>query len=617
VAERSVAEKKLRVSADLALPLDVAGEVIGILAKRGAGKTNTGAVLVEELHGAGVQVVVLDPVGAWWGLRSSFDGKSPGLSIPIFGGGHGDVPLKETAGSLMADVVVDTRQSMVLDLTDDDEFPSEASMLRFATAFAERLYRRKAKQPSNMVIVLEEADEFAPKGGGVRRADGWAAKSVGAFSRIVRRGRSRGLGCVYITQRTASLHNDVLTQADVLILHRTTGRHDRDAIADWVVAHNVRDQADEVVPSLSGLKDGEAWVWNPERELLARVQVRRRRTFDSGATPKPGEVRAEPEKVAPIDLAQLGEQIAATAERAKENDPVELRKRIRELERMVQTPTQIRETERVVEVEKIVEVPVSVVSEGQVERLRNAARELKDVAASVGEYADEIVRELARVEAQEPVLAAAPAETAEREPTRREALGRPPVARAVPARPPSPPAPRSAAAAAGGLTGPQQRVLDAIAWYAALGVPAPGKTEVGFIAGYRVGKRVGGTYGNILGSLSTAGLVVYPSPGLVTLTGAGAAVARDPGIEPTNRGLQQAVFEKLDGPEKRVLQALVDVYPDALPKREVGERAGYTVGERVGGTFGNILGRLRSLGLIDYPSPGEAVATPLLFPEDA
>jgi uncharacterized protein len=99
--------------------------------------------------------------------------------------------------------------------------------------------------------------------------------------------------------------------------------------------------------------------------------------------------------------------------------------------------------------------------------------------------------------------------------------------------------------------------------------------------------------------------------------GAGAAVARDPGIEPTNRGLQQAVFEKLDGPEKRVLQALVDVYPDALPKREVGERAGYTVGERVGGTFGNILGRLRSLGLIDYPSPGEAVATPLLFPEDA
>lgn len=63
------------------------------------------------------------------------------------------------------------------------------------------------------------------------------------------------------------------------------------------------------------------------------------------------------------------------------------------------------------------------------------------------------------------------------------------------------------------------------------------------------------------------------------------------------------------------LEALIEVYPDALSKQEVGERAGYNVGPKVGGTFGNILGKLRSLGLIDYPRQGEAVALPLLFLE--
>jgi hypothetical protein len=37
----------------------------------------------------------------------------------------------------------------------------------------------------------------------------------------------------------------------------------------------------------------------------------------------------------------------------------------------------------------------------------------------------------------------------------------------------------------------------------------------------------------------------------------------------------------------------------------------------VGGTFGNTLGRLRSLRLIDYCTPGEVVALPVLFLEGA
>jgi hypothetical protein len=94
-----------------------------------------------------------------------------------------------------------------------------------------------------------------------------------------------------------------------------------------------------VLPSLPSLETGEAWVWTPERGLLERVQVRKARTFDSSQTPKPGET-AIVANVKPIDVDALGAAIKATVERAKENDPAELRKRIRELETPVSGPQQ-------------------------------------------------------------------------------------------------------------------------------------------------------------------------------------------------------------------------------------------------------------------------------------
>ena len=313
----------LQISETFALPVDVAGEAIAILAKRGAGKTNTATVLVEELVVAGVQTVVLDPVGAWWGLRSSADGKTDGLQIPILGGEHGDVQIEQTAGALIADVAIESGQSLVVDLSD---LPSKAAVGRFVTDFAERLYRKKARARSLLHVVLEEADEFAPQG---QRAD--TARMRGAIEQLVRRGRSRGLGVTLISQRSAVLNKDVLTQADLLIVMRTTGPHDLRAIRQWVTSRG-DERGDEVLQSLPALTTGEAWIWNPERDLLQRLQVRRRQTFDSSTTPKAGAAKVEPAALAAIDLAALGEQIAATAAKAKAEDPRELRRQIAQLE---------------------------------------------------------------------------------------------------------------------------------------------------------------------------------------------------------------------------------------------------------------------------------------------
>lgn len=69
--------------------------------------------------------------------------------------------------------------------------------------------------------------------------------------------------------------------------------------------------------------------------------------------------------------------------------------------------------------------------------------------------------------------------------------------------------------------------------------------------------------------------------------------------------------EGVDGPMRRILEPLIDAYPESMTKIDLADLAGYSV---AGGGFGNPLGRLRTLGLVDYPQSGEVVALPVLFP---
>src|SRR5689334_17249241 len=96
---------QLHLAPTCALPADAVTQTFGILAVRGAGKSNAAAVMAEEMFDAHLPFVAIDPVGSWWGLRSSGDGKGPGLPVPIFGGSHGDVPLERTGGQVLADLV--------------------------------------------------------------------------------------------------------------------------------------------------------------------------------------------------------------------------------------------------------------------------------------------------------------------------------------------------------------------------------------------------------------------------------------------------------------------------------------------------------------------------------
>lgn len=316
----------LKIAADLSLPIDAVTNTFAILAKRGVGKTYTGAVMVEEMLAAGQQVVVCDPIGVWWGLRSSADGKSPGFPIVVFGGEHADVPLEENSGEIIAGAIIENGFSAILDLS----LLRKNAQVRFMTAFAETLYRLNRKP---LHLAVDEADAFAPQ-----RPMKGEERLLGAFEDIVRRGRARGLGVTLITQRAAVLNKNVLTQIEVLIVLRTISPQDREAIETWTEIHGTKKQLEQLSESMASLPIGSAWFWSPGwLDIFKRVQVRKRITFDSSSTPKIGEKVVAPKEVAAVDLNKLGEQIKSTAEKAKENDPVELKRMISTLRREITT----------------------------------------------------------------------------------------------------------------------------------------------------------------------------------------------------------------------------------------------------------------------------------------
>lgn len=562
--------RNLTIGTGLRFPLDLITDRGMILATTGAGKTFLMRVVAEEALDAGQQVVILDPKGDFWGLRSSEDGKEPGYPIPVFGGEHADLPLEEGSGQFIAELIVKERLSAILDLS----LFSKSKMYAWATEFAEALYHRNREA---MLLLVDEVHTFAPQKYKGRE------QLLGAFTDVWGKGRKRGIGVLGASQRSALVNKDVLDLTGTMYFLRTSGPRDRAVIQDWLEYNAPQDVMKDIMQSVPGLENGEIWVYSPHTfKLLKRGKVRYTKTFDSSATPKPGQAARKPKTLAEIDVGSVTEQMGAAIERAKADDPKELRKRIGELQRELRTrPT---ETETV-EVEKVVELPV--LSEDIVERLEKSIVGLRDIASEIMDG-----------------LKLLPSHPVRPEPRRETVRRQAPAPRQV-ARPEARPEPTGDFT----LTAPVQRILDGLAWLEAVGFDSGSKVQVAFLAGYKPNT---GNFNNILGTGRREGLWDYPQPGRILLSDSGRSLANVPAIPTTVEGFQDAVLAKLTQPQQRVLVPILDAYPNALSNEELAEAAGYQPNT---GNFNNIKGQLRSLELTTYPAPGFVAALPILFLE--
>ena len=541
----------MKIADSMAVDLPVLLETrLLVQANSGGGKSWVLRRLLEQTAPA-VQQLIIDPEGEFATLRERFD-------YVIAAAHDGDALASPQTAALLARRLLESGVSAVLDIYDLKAGERQLFVQRFLDALVNA--PRKLWHP--VLLVLDEAHVFCPQAG--------SAPAAQAVIDVATRGRKRGLCLVTATQRLSKLHKDVAAE----MLNKLIGRTGLDL--------DVRRAADELgmpareaLQALRTLEPGEFYAFGPalsrapERVIIGPV---------AGGHPKAGQRLM---KAPPPASAKVRAQLAKLADLQAEAEAEE--RTIEQLEAKVgELTAQLRRAAKA--------SCATGVSEAEVqERIRAAVAAAAPPAAGDGSAALRRIAGLAQqilASCEQPVAAAA----------RAPAAAAPPR----PARAPN-------AAPTAGLTGPEQRILDAIAWMNAIGVPQPEQTAVAFMAGYTIG---GGAWNNPRSSLRTKGLIEYSAVGL-TLTDAGRAAARAPQVAPGTAALHEAVMARLPGPERKLLSVLIEAHPLGLPNDELAARAGYAP---KGGAYNNPRSRLRTLGLVEYQA-GQVRARDILFPE--
>lgn len=597
-----MSKAQLKIADDLSLPLEAVTETFCIMAMRGKGKTHAASVMAEEMLKRQIPVVIYDPTGAWYGLKSSRDGKSAAFPVAVFGGEHADIPLEHTAGETVAKAIVDNRYAAILDCS----LMRKGNRITFMAHFLEALYHHNREA---MHLIVDEAHTIAPLS--TREAGGDAPRALGAMEDIILQGRLRGIGCSSITQRPALLHTTIRTQSSTLVAMGMSGPHDIKAVMEWVKLQASEQQAADMLKSLPSLPRGDAWFWSPSAfDVFKRIHFRERETFDSSGTPKVGEARRVPKVLAAPDIQKLGEAIMATVQTAKANDPKLLKAEVAKLRQELAKAASVKPAATKVEVKR---VEVNVLKHRETQKFESAVKSFREdvnkfikqcdaIREGVASVASTLIVVEAKLEGArregEPLAAPRPAPQIQPRTQSRVINPAPIPARAT--RPVAPRIERTAPDENGTyeITSLGQRILDSIAWWNFAGTAQPTREQTAFVAH---AKPNGGHFGNTLGALRTAGLIDYPQAGRVKLTAEGSARAVAPTTDPTYEEMIERARSIIRiGGQLRIFDVLVEAGAD-ITREELGQRANFEAG---GGHFGNTLGAMRSGGLIDYPQPG-------------
>ena len=640
----------IRLSDAVSLSGSLGGETLAILGMKGKGKSNTAKVVVEQLLGAGVQTVILDPTDAWWGLPFARDGSPSGLPVVTFGG-HPDrtmLPLEERHADAIVAMILERGLSPIL----CTRGMSGAAQTRFVTRLLTGLYdgkgERRDKRP--LAVAIDEADMFAPKGG----VSGGAAACKGAVDDISRRGRVDGFALIAVTQRPAALHNDVLSQADTVVCHALALQHDRKAVEEWTAQHDDDPEKARVFrQSLSGLPAGEAWVWSPGRGVFERTRIDLCSTMDSGKTP----TGAEP---APIGRGGTGGTGGGAIDleelrRVLEPPPPEKPKKAagsgeqgaakKEREEIAALRSELAETRRARdEAYALCDQMAAAISAAK-EALDGSDRNT-GLDAGIGrtrpagvDSPDAPLSRTVSGAGRDPVRDDAAAEDGGSAPDRLRRRDHPSTrvgAAGGPHRPSNRPndagddravlddqrrgrAPHpdrragrvlADARAHGGSPG-VAKILTALAWWETLGVAAPTRVQAALVAGRAPNT---GSLNSLLSQMSSDGLIEYPEPGRLSLTEGGRRLAERPDEPDDPEALRAAVLAVLKGPEAAVYDALWEAHlrgRDEMTRDGLAQRLDRAPNT---GSFNSLLSKLNGMGVVVYPRPGVVALAPEVGP---
>jgi hypothetical protein len=185
-----------------------------------------------------------------------------------------------------------------------------------------------------LMLIIDEAGRFVPQIAMKGSLD--IADCIGAIEEAVEWGRNYGMGITLITQRSARMNKSVSELAECMVAFQTAGPNSIASIVDWFGEHIPKERHKELVARLRKLPRGRALVVSPEwLDFEGEVQIKLADTFDSSATPRPGKSLKAPGRPTKPDLEKYRERMAATIEKARADDPNELKKQIAALRKQV------------------------------------------------------------------------------------------------------------------------------------------------------------------------------------------------------------------------------------------------------------------------------------------
>jgi uncharacterized protein len=546
----------IEVAKDLSLDESAATETLGVLARKGRGKTFLASKIVEGLHRLNCPTTIIDPAGNWWGLTLAANGRDVGLPFVVLGGERGDLELAAESGQRLAEIVVQRRLNVVLDVSGFDD----KDLSRFVGDFLETFRLCSQRQRQARMVVFEEAQLLAPQ-----QFSGQMQRMLKGVERIVRLGRNYGIGSMLISQRPQSVNKEVLSQVECLFVGQINEAHARKAVRDWIAEKDVdvKNQLDQ----LSKLDRGEFFCWSPSwLQIFQKVRVLPKWTFDASRTPVLGDAASdvEPrrERLTGDELAALREALGGAPAPATPSGVTEDVVKERELRRQAEDGCRKASEEAA--------------------RLREQASELRRALTELHERLGGVLQGL------HPAGIAGRPEPPKASPVRAEGalvmrVGPGEGARRVNGSAEE----RKDGGAQAGLDKCQRAILTVLAQQRK-SLP---KARLALMAGYSPNS---GGFNNALSKLRTAGRIAGRGETAITAVGLKAAGS----VPPLPQGAE--LFEywlrhpRLDKCCRAIVTAL-RAQNGAVGKEELGTLTGYSA---TSGGFNNALSKLRTLGLI-------------------
>lgn len=542
----------------------------------GGGKSYLLRKVLEETHDK-VQQIVFDVEGEFKSLREKYD--------YVLVGKDGDIPISIKTAAILPRKILELGVSVIIDMSELKFHERILFVKRFLVALME--LPQEYWRP--LLVVIDEAHLYCPQTGNV--------ESAPAVIDLCTRGRKRGFCAVLATQRLSKLHKDAAAELLNKLIGRTGLDIDMKRAADEL-GFSTKEQMRE----LRDLDAGEFFAFGAAiSRSVVKVKIGKVNTTHPKAGAQ-GLVKTPPatEKVKEAlrklaDLSLEAEKELNTLDDYK-REVSDLRRQLTVSKRgqPLQTKTEV----KVVRDERREAALKAEVADSR-SRLAAAERMLVELKGAIAQR-DKTLKRIGE-------LVSAPQRVSFTE------LPRPTEKKVVvaekPVRAQVIPKERSLVVSDGEITKPQQRILESLAKLYAAQLEQVTKP---MLAAFCQVRPTSGSYANNLGSLRSRGLIDYPAGNMVALTESGLQAVDVPASPPSDEEMQQHWFAIMSGPQQRIMEVLIERYPQSITKEELAEIVSVSP---TSGSFANNLGSLRTMGALDYPIKGSAAASKNLFVE--